>query len=145
MKKAINFLLLAASMTAGLVTSSHANQLDDLLKQVKAYRISEAKLYKKREAEFMAARADKQVLLNKAKKELARQDARNKRLTSEYAANEIINEEVRGDEEDEPWLVDVWKQLKMIANKTNGICLGDYKEKVYLRNLLSATLPIKRS
>ncbi len=89
MKKAINFLLLAASMTAGLVASSHANQLDDLLKQVKADRISEAKLDKKREAEFMAARADKQVLLNKAKKELARQDARNKRLTSEYAANEI--------------------------------------------------------
>jgi len=89
MKKAINFLLLAASMTAGIATSANANELDDLLKQVKADRISVAKLDKKREAEFTAARADKQALLNKAKKELASQQARNKRLTKEYAANEI--------------------------------------------------------
>jgi len=89
MKKAINFLLLAASMTAGIATSANSNELDDLLKQVKADRISVAKLDKKREAEFTAARADKQALLNKAKKELASQQARNKRLTKEYAANEI--------------------------------------------------------
>lgn len=76
-------------MTAGLVASSQANQLDDLLKQVKADRVSEAKLDKKREAEFISARADKQALLNKAKKELADQNARNKRLSKEYAENEI--------------------------------------------------------
>ncbi len=87
MKKLINFVLLAASMT--LVTSASANELDDLLKQVKNDRISEAKLDKKREAEFMSARSDKQSLLNKAKKALADQRARNKRLTKEYAANEI--------------------------------------------------------
>lgn len=87
MKKVINFVLLAASMT--VATSASANQLDDLLKQVKADRISEAKLDKQREAEFMSARSDKQSLLNKAKKELANQQARNKRLTKEYAANEI--------------------------------------------------------
>jgi biopolymer transport protein ExbB len=87
MKKLINFVLLATSMT--LVTSASANQLDDLLKQVKNDRISEAKLDKKREAEFMSARSDKQSLLNKAKKSLADQQARNKRLTKEYAANEI--------------------------------------------------------
>jgi biopolymer transport protein ExbB len=89
MKKVINFVTLAAIMTAGFVTSTQANQLDDLLKQVKADRVSEAKLDKKREAEFTAARADKQALLNKAKKELANQNARNTRLTKEYAANEI--------------------------------------------------------
>lgn len=89
MKKVINFVTLAAIMTAGLVASTQANQLDDLLKQVKADRVSEAKLDKKREAEFVSARADKQALLNKAKKELADQNARNKRLTKEYAANEI--------------------------------------------------------
>jgi len=89
MKKAINFLLLAASMTAGIATSANANELDDLLKQVKADRISVAKLDKKREAEFTAARADKQALLNKAKKQLADQQARNTRLTKQYAANEI--------------------------------------------------------
>ena len=89
MKKIINFVALAAIMTAGIVTTTHANQLDDLLKQVQSERVSEAKLDKKREAEFLSARSDKQSLLNKAKKELADQNARNKRLTKEYAANEI--------------------------------------------------------
>jgi len=89
MKKIINFVTLAAIMTAGLVATTQANQLDDLLKQVKADRVSEAKLDKKREAEFKNARSDKQALLNKAKKDLANQEARNKRLTKEYAANEI--------------------------------------------------------
>jgi biopolymer transport protein ExbB len=89
MKKVINFVLLAASMTAGIATSANANDLNELLKQVKADRISEAKIDKKREAEFTSARADKQALLNKAKKQLANEQARNKRLTKEYAANEI--------------------------------------------------------
>lgn len=89
MKKIINFVALAAIMTAGFVAPSQANQLDDLLKQVKADRVSEAKLDKKREAEFTSARADKQALLNKAKQDLADQNARNKRLTKEYAENEI--------------------------------------------------------
>lgn len=89
MKKVINFVLLAASMTAGIATSANANELNKLLEQVKADRISVAKIDKKREAEFMAARADKQALLNKAKKQLANEQARNSRLTKEYAANEI--------------------------------------------------------
>ncbi|ALO35527.1 flagellar motor protein MotA [Colwellia sp. MT41] len=89
MKKVINFLSLAAIMTVGMVTTTQANSLDDLLKQVKADRVSEAKLDKKREAEFLSARSDKQALLNKAKNELASQEARNKRLMKSYAANEI--------------------------------------------------------
>lgn len=89
MRKVINFVTLAVVMSAGLVATTQANQLDDLLKQVKSDRISEAKLDKKREAEFTSARADKQALLNKAKKELANQNARNARLTKEYADNEI--------------------------------------------------------
>jgi biopolymer transport protein ExbB len=87
MRKIINFVLLAASMT--VATSAVANDLDDLLKQVKNDRISEGKLDKAREAEFTSARADKQALLNKAKKELANQNTRNDRLTKEYAANDI--------------------------------------------------------
>jgi biopolymer transport protein ExbB len=87
MKKIIKFVMLAASMT--VATSAVANDLDDLLKQVKNDRISEGKLDKKREAEFKSARADKQALLNKAKKELANQNTRNDRLTKEYAANDI--------------------------------------------------------
>ena len=89
MKKVINFVLLAASLSTGFIATTQANQLDDLLKQVKADRVSEAKLDKKREAEFLSARADKSALLTKATKELANQNARNKRLTREYAANEI--------------------------------------------------------
>ena len=89
MKKIINFVTLAAIISGGLVATTQANQLDDLLKQVKADRVSEAKLDKKREAEFISARSDKQALLNKAKKELTNQEARNKRLTKEYADNEI--------------------------------------------------------
>ncbi len=89
MKKVINVVLLAASLSVGFIASTSANQLDDLLKQVKEDRISEAKLDKKREAEFKSDRADKQALLNAAKKELANQNARNDRLTKEYAANEI--------------------------------------------------------
>ena len=89
MKKVINFVLLAASLTTGFVATTQANQLDDLLKQVKADRVSEAKLDKKREAEFLSERSDKKALLNKAKKELSNQNVRNKRLTKEYAANEI--------------------------------------------------------
>jgi len=87
MKKFLNYALLTASLT--LAASASANQLDDLLKQVKSDRISEAKLDRKREAEFISARADKQALLNTAKKELEAQNVRNKRLTQEYADNEI--------------------------------------------------------
>ncbi|REL32366.1 MotA/TolQ/ExbB proton channel family protein [Thalassotalea euphylliae] len=89
MKKVINFVLLAASLSAGFATTANANELDQLLQQVKADRISEAKLDKQRESEFLAARADKQALLNKAKAELKAQQDRNTRLTKEYAANEI--------------------------------------------------------
>ncbi|QOL27161.1 MotA/TolQ/ExbB proton channel family protein [Thalassotalea sp. LPB0316] len=89
MKKVMNFVLLAASLSAGFTAVSQANELDDLLKQVKADRISEAKLDKQREAEFLSARADKQALLKKAKTRLANEQARNTRLTKEYAANEI--------------------------------------------------------
>lgn len=89
MKKVINFVLLAASMTAGMVSTANANELDNLLNQVKADRLSEAKIDKKREAEFLAARADKQALFNKAKAQLKAEQARNKRLTKEYADNEI--------------------------------------------------------
>ncbi|MEI6894286.1 MAG: MotA/TolQ/ExbB proton channel family protein [Colwellia sp.] len=89
MKKVINFVLLAASLTTGFVATTQANLLDDLLKQVKSERVSEARLDKTREAEFLSARADKTALLNKAKTDLANENARNDRLTREYADNEI--------------------------------------------------------
>lgn len=88
MKKVLNFVLLAASLTAGFSSVSSANVLDDLLNDVKANRVSEAKLDKKREAEFTSALSDKKALLNKAKAELRSQQQRNDRLTKEYSANE---------------------------------------------------------
>ncbi len=45
--------------------------LDKILEQVKQERISEGKINKQREQEFLSERADKQSLLNKAKSELA--------------------------------------------------------------------------
>jgi biopolymer transport protein ExbB len=89
MKKVINFVALAALMSAGVATTSQANTLDDLLKEVKNDRVSVAKLDKKREAEFKADLNKQKALLAKAKKEEAAQQARNKRLTKAYAANEI--------------------------------------------------------
>ena len=87
MKKFLNYVVLSASFT--LAASASANDLNELLKQVKEDRISVAKIDKKREAEFLAARADKQALLAKAKKELAAQNERNKRLSKQYSDNEI--------------------------------------------------------
>ena len=90
MKKIFSIVLLAASTMAATVSiSASANQLDNLLKQVKADRISNGHIDKKREAEFNSARADKQALLNKAKRALEKQHVRNARLSKAYAANEI--------------------------------------------------------
>ncbi len=90
MKKIFNSLVLAAVVSsAGFVANvSAADKLDDLLKQVKQDRISEGALNKKREQEFNAAKADKQALLNKAKKELANEKDRGVRLQKQYAQNE---------------------------------------------------------
>ncbi|WP_371186239.1 MotA/TolQ/ExbB proton channel family protein [Thalassotalea maritima] len=90
MKKFIKSAAIAATMalTAGIATTANANTLDDLLKQIKSDRVSEAKLDKKREAEFLSERSDKQALLNKAKADLAAENARNARLTKAFADNE---------------------------------------------------------
>jgi biopolymer transport protein ExbB len=98
MKKFISNAVLGTvlTLTAGALSVANAGQLEDLLQQVKADRVSEAKLDKKREAEFLSARADKQALLKSAQKKLADEQARNKRLTKEFADNEITlaNKEV---------------------------------------------------
>ena len=92
MKQFMKSAAIAATLvlTAGISTNAAANQLDDLLKQVKADRVSVAKLDKKREQEFLSARADKQALLNKAKADLKAEQARNARLTKQFADNETM-------------------------------------------------------
>ena len=69
MKQVLNSLLLAAAVASVSFTASAAGELDKLLDQVKKDRISEGNLNKKREREFLSAKADKQALLTKAKNE----------------------------------------------------------------------------
>ena len=70
MKKILNSLVLAAAVASvGFTATANAEgKLDQLLEQVKKDRLSEGALNKKREQEFQSAKADKQALLNKAKK-----------------------------------------------------------------------------
>ncbi|GHB78283.1 flagellar motor protein MotA [Psychrosphaera saromensis] len=89
MKQVLNSLVLAAALVATSFNVSAAGELDKLLDQVKKDRISEGQLNKKREKEFLAAKADKQALLNKAKKELKDEKARGDRLQKQYAQNDL--------------------------------------------------------
>lgn len=93
MKKVFKGLALVASMTlsAGIALNANANtgELDKLLEQVKKDRISEGKINKKREQEFLSARSDKQALLKKAQTELANEQARGERLKNQFASNEV--------------------------------------------------------
>ncbi|MEL0653758.1 MotA/TolQ/ExbB proton channel family protein [Pseudoalteromonas issachenkonii] len=92
MKKLFKGFAVAAVLTvsAGTALNAHANTgaLDKILEQVKQERISEGKINKQREQEFLSERADKQALLNKAKSQLASEKSRGERLTKQYAQNE---------------------------------------------------------
>jgi biopolymer transport protein ExbB len=90
MKNILNSMLVAAALvTAGMAADVQANdKLDQLLQQVKKDRLSEGSLNKKREAEFQAARANKQALLKKAQDELKAEKARGVRLQKQYAQND---------------------------------------------------------
>ena len=93
MKKLFKGLAVTAalSVSAGASLNAHANTeaLDKILQEVKQTRISEGSINKKREQEFLSARADKQALFNKAKRELAAEKARGERLGKEFKQNEI--------------------------------------------------------
>lgn len=83
-------LVAAVAFSAGSITSVSAEtqSLDSLLQQVKQERISEKKLNKKREQEFLSERANKQALLKKAKAALKAEQARAKRLQQAFSNNE---------------------------------------------------------
>lgn len=93
MKKLFKGFAVAAilSVSAGATLNAHANTqvLDKILEQVKRDRISEGKLNKKREQEFLAERSQQQALLNKAKRALAAEKARGDSLKKQYAQNEL--------------------------------------------------------
>ena len=89
MKKVINFVMLATSLTAGFVATTNANQLDDLLKQVKADRVSEAKLDKKREAEFNARKDQQNKILSEAVNSRDNAIALSTSLEQQFQKNEL--------------------------------------------------------
>jgi len=76
-------LLLAPA--AGLAQSK---SLDDLLKEVRAGRRADSELNKKREAEFQAKKSEQQKLLNNARAERKRQEARSTKLEASFQENE---------------------------------------------------------
>ncbi|MBT43350.1 MAG: flagellar motor protein MotA [Idiomarina sp.] len=97
MKQLVKSLMIAAavSLSAGTTLAANAQDntnaksLEELMQLVEKNRVSSRQLSAEREAEFTAARADKQALLNQAKQQLADEEARGKRLQSQFSENEI--------------------------------------------------------
>lgn len=90
MKKLFKTALAATSIALMASTTVQAQTtLEQLLQEVKSNRVSEARINKQREAEFTAARADKQALLRKAQATLKAEQARGDRLAKQFSANEI--------------------------------------------------------
>lgn len=94
MKQVFKSMLIAAAVTlsAGVAFNAVANteKLDQLLQQLKKERTVEGRINQERERAFLAERADKQALLNTAKKQFADEENRGKRLQKEYADNDIL-------------------------------------------------------
>jgi len=94
MNKLVKSLLVAAAFSLSAGASSayaqdEAKSLDQLLELVKENRAASQRINAQREAEFTSARADKQALLNDAKRQLANEKARGERLQAQFAENEI--------------------------------------------------------
>jgi biopolymer transport protein ExbB len=89
MKTLFKSVLLTAAMAVSIAPVQAATSLDQLLEEVKKNRVSEARINAQREAEFNAARADKQALLRQAQAELKAEQDRGDRLTKQYADNEV--------------------------------------------------------
>ncbi len=125
MKKLFKGFAVAAvlSVSAGTALNAHANTgaLDKILEQVKQERISEGKLNKQREQEFLSARADKQALLNKAKSDLAAEKARGERLKKQYAQNETtLAEKEQALENAKGTLGEMFGVVRRAASETIG-------------------------
>lgn len=92
MKTVLKSVALAAGLMLSvqpvMAAAPKAKTLEQLLKQVQQDRLSDEKINKQREQEFLSARADKQALLNKAKAELKAEQQRSKDLAAQFSANE---------------------------------------------------------
>ena len=126
MRKAIKTLVVAAAVTlsAAVAFSAAANtaQLDKLLEQVKKERAVEGRMNQERERAFLAERADKQSLLNTAKKQFADEEARGKRLAKQYSDNDIlIAQKIQELESAQGTMGEVFGVVRQSANQAIGV------------------------
>ncbi len=113
----------ALSVSAGVALNAHADtaSLDKILEQVKKDRISEGKINKQREQEFLSARSDKQKLLNSAKRDLAAEKARGEQLKKQYAQNEnTLAEKAQALENAKGTLGEMFGVVRRAASETIG-------------------------
>jgi biopolymer transport protein ExbB len=85
MRHRLVFLALGLALAQG---ARAATSLDELLEQTRSTRARQAKAHAAREAEFLARRDDHARLLAEAKRERDAAEARSKRLSAEFDANE---------------------------------------------------------
>ncbi|MBV2127733.1 MotA/TolQ/ExbB proton channel family protein [Arsukibacterium indicum] len=126
MRKAIKTLVVAAAVTlsASVAFNAAANtaQLDQLLEQIKKERAVEGRMNQERERAFLAERADKQALLNTAKKQFADEEARGKRLAKAYSDNDIlIAQKIQELESAQGTMGEVFGVVRQAANQTIGV------------------------
>ena len=150
MKLAIKSLVVAAAVTlsASVAFNATANtqKLDQLLQQIQQQRTVEGRINQERERAFLADRADKQALLNTAKRQLAEEEARGKRLQQQYAQNDIaIAQKQQELQSALGTMGEVFGVVRQTANKTVGtisssIVSAQYPGRdVVLRDIAAAT------
>ncbi len=150
MKLAIKNLIVAAAVTlsASVAFNATANtqELDRLLQQIQQQRTIEGRVNQERERAFLADRADKQALLNTAKRQLSDEEARGKRLQQQYAQNDIsIAQKQQELQSALGTMGEVFGVVRQTANKTVGaisssIISAQYPGRdVVLREIAAAT------
>lgn len=150
MKQVFKSMLIAAAVTlsAGVAFNAAANteKLDQLLQQLKKERTIEGRVNQERERAFLAERADKQALLNTAKKQFADEEARGKRLQKQYADNDIlIGQKQQELESAVGTMGELFGVARQSANQAIGIVTGSIISAQYpgrdepLKSVASAT------
>lgn len=127
MKKLMKSLAVVATLivSVGHVNVQAETKLDQLLEDVKKDRISEGKINKQREAEFRSARADKQALLNKAKRALEAEKERGDRLARQFSQNETtLGEKALELDNAKADLGEIFGVVRRQANETIGAITG---------------------
>lgn len=94
MKKVFKGFMIAAAVTlsasVAFTAAADASKLDQLLEQIKKERTAEGRINQQREQAFLSDRADKQALLNTAKRQLTEEENRGKSLQKQYSDNDTL-------------------------------------------------------